>query len=314
MRRLSAAVLAPVLLSGLLAVAGCGQETPAGAGQDPGTSGAAEPPPSQQATATSVELFAAATVLDDGSGPQLCVGAVAASLPPQCGGPLITNWDWSVGGSQAVRGTRWVEYAVVGRFQDDRQSQFRLTRPATPDEEYDGWRPSPPEEPELTTTCPEPEGGWAVLDAGRTTSRSMDATTRAARRLPGFAELWVDQSINPASDSEDDAELERLMNDPRKLILNVRVTGDPAEAEATLRRTWGGALCVTRARHTERELRAVQRELTDVPGMLSSGTGEDRVELSVLYDDGALQRRLDDEYGAGVVEVSSALVPYEGGR
>ena len=35
-----------------------------------------------------------ATVMDTGS-PELCLGPVAESYPPQCGGPALVGWDWA---------------------------------------------------------------------------------------------------------------------------------------------------------------------------------------------------------------------------
>lgn len=295
-------VSAVLLLGVLLGLAAC-----ADAPREPraaGAGGAAdEPEPS--------ELIARATVLEDsGHGPQLCLGGVATSLPPQCGGPDITNWDWeAVGGSEEVRGTRWGDYVVVGTYVDGR---FTLTRPAVPGQEYDGPMPVTPEEDDpFTTPCPAPEGGWKVVDPALTTDDSLERVSRVARRLEGYAGLWWDQSINPASASGSDEGAE-LMNDPAKLVVNVRVTGDPAAAEAELRKVWGGALCVSRAVRTEQELRRIQHRMVELPGFLSSGTGRDVVEVTVIHDDGQLQRRLDEEHGAGVVRVTSALQPHPG--
>ena len=99
------------------------------------------------------------------------------------------------------------------------------------------------------------------------------------------------------------------MNDPTKLVVNVRVVGDPAAAEAELRKVWGGALCVTEARRTEAELRRIQREVAKAPGMMTASSGRDVVDLEVAYDDGSLQQRFDEAYGEGVVRVSSAIFP-----
>jgi hypothetical protein len=92
----------------------------------------------------------------------------------------------------------------------------------------------------------------------------------------------------------------------------VAVTGVTAAAEARLREVWGGALCVSRARHTDAELRRVQEEVARTPGVLSVGTTIDRVNLEVIHDDGTLQRELDATYGAGLVVVASVLRPYAG--
>ncbi|MGI8900946.1 MAG: hypothetical protein ACR2HA_08440 [Nocardioides sp.] len=133
----------------------------------------------------------------------------------------------------------------------------------------------------------------------------MDRVAREAQRLDGFADLWWDQSINESDD-------EMAMNDPTKLIVNVRVVGDTDVAERALREVWGGALCVTEARRTESELRRIQTELTEIPGILSSDAGRDVVNVQVVHDDGSIQRRMDEEYGAGVVRVDSALTSLRG--
>jgi hypothetical protein len=290
-----------LLLGVLVLVAGCGDATGERGARD---SSAADEP---------VELIGSGTVLEEGSQgrPQLCLGGVAASLPPQCGGPEITNWDWSaVEGAEHVGGTRWGEYVVIGTYTDGR---FTLTRPAARPEQYDGPRPDSPEDPDFATPCPPPEGGWRVVDPELTSEGSLEEVARVAQRLPGYADLWWDQSLNPASRSDsDDEATAMLMNDPTKLVVNVRVTGDPAAAEAELRTVWGGALCVTRAAHTAQELRRVQRRLSRQPGMLFSSSGRDAVEVTVVHDDGSLQRRLDEQYGAGLVRVTSALQPYPG--
>jgi hypothetical protein len=101
------------------------------------------------------------------------------------------------------------------------------------------------------------------------------------------------------------------VNDPTKLILNISVTGNVEEAEADLRTTWGGALCVSKAQHTERELAAVQGEISRTPGLLSIGMGRDVVDVGVIWDDGSMQVDYDAKYGAGTVNVRSALQPVD---
>jgi len=122
-----------------------------------------------------------------------------------------------------------------------------------------------------------------------------------ANRLDGFGDLRWDQSIN---DSDD----EFAMSDPARLVVNVRVTGNVRASETALREVWGGALWVTQAKRTQAELSKIQREVNDTPGMLFSDAGRDVVDLHVIHDDGSLQRRMDEEYGAGVIWVDSALV------
>jgi hypothetical protein len=81
-------------------------------------------------------------------------------------------------------------------------------------------------------------------------------------------------------------------------------------AEEKLRDVWSGMLCVTGAERSQAELLDIVNDLTSVPNSLGVGTDvlDNTVNLSVIYDDGALQRELDEKYGEGVVEVDSALV------
>jgi len=298
-----------IVLALMLTLAACGTES-----GDPGTS--SEEPPAAVPTATPSEIPVpdgpvttryAITVLDDGDGAELCLGGQLDSYPPQCGGPKLIGWQWSEheGDYEEASGTRWGEFAVNGTFDGTSLTPTAVV----PADEFDA---PPYEDPtDLTTRCPEPEGGWRVIDPALTTQQSQDDTFRAAQRLAGYAGAWVDQSINPAYDDPDDLEKELAMNDPTKLVINVQVTGDPSAAEAELRKVWGGALCVTTAEHTERELGQIQEQVLDLPGVLGGGAGFDKVDVQVVFDDGSIQAWADQEYGAGVVVVSSALMPAE---
>ncbi|MCJ7780219.1 MAG: hypothetical protein MUQ27_05290 [Acidimicrobiia bacterium] len=53
-----------------------------------------------------------ATIIDSGSGPMLCTGGVADSLPPQCDGPIADGLDLS-GWTEEARGVRWGDRTVV---------------------------------------------------------------------------------------------------------------------------------------------------------------------------------------------------------
>jgi hypothetical protein len=258
------------------------------------------------------ELIARATVLEDRShGPQLCLGGILESLPPQCGGPDLIGWDWdAVAGVEQAGDTRWGEFVVIGTY-DQAAGTFTLTRPAVPAEEYDGSGLPTGRDlgTDLRTPCPAPEGGWRVVDPALTSEDNLSQTIQSAQARPDFGGLWVDQPINPASTDGDTADDERRLNDPTRLIVNVAVTGDPEAAEADLRHTWGGALCVSRAEHTERELRRIQDRMSSLPDFLTSAVANDRVAVTVVWDDGSLQAALDERYGAGVIVVTPALQP-----
>lgn len=72
------------------------------------------------------KLMGRGTVLQKGEElPQLCLGAVAESYPPQCTGPILRNWDWSAANdSTTAAGVTWGSYAVTGRWDG---SEFTLT-------------------------------------------------------------------------------------------------------------------------------------------------------------------------------------------
>ncbi len=58
------------------------------------------------------------TVIDNGSGAELCLTGVAESYPPQCDGPKIAGWDWSAwtGKFEEASGTRWGDFIVTGTY------------------------------------------------------------------------------------------------------------------------------------------------------------------------------------------------------
>ncbi|MBL0887564.1 hypothetical protein [Myceligenerans indicum] len=155
-------------------------------------------------------VTAVATVLQKGDGPpELCLGGVAESLPPQCGGPQSTGWDWDDVESESVRDTTWGEYAVVGTWDGE---TFHLTEPATaPDP-----RAEPPDDP---------------------------------RRDPG----------------------------------------DPGEAGP------------------ERQAQDLLDEVYEPLGGLAGWTENGYVWITVVYDDGSIQRHADRTYGADRIAVVSAL-------
>jgi len=235
------------------------------------------------------------TVLDDGDGPELCT-FVAESFPPQCSGTPMATWKWADHPEHEDRsGTKWGSFSLTGTFDG---TTFAVTE-AIPAALYDPMSEAP--DPEFTTPCEPPAEGWGVVDADLATQEAMDATFNAAATLPGYAGAWIDQP--------DDATGEAGMNDPTKLIVNVAVTEDVAGAEAELRETWGGALCVSEAAYTEAELNDLAMELQKLPGVTTSSAADDVVHIGVLFDDGSLQDWADETYGAGRVEITSTLTP-----
>ena len=108
------AVFALLLAAPLLGACGDeGDTTAHDPGGDPGRSMPAEVP----AARGTVHTRGLATVMDKG-GPELCLGAVAESWPPQCGGPPIEGWDWADhhGVFERQQQIRWGQFLVTGTW------------------------------------------------------------------------------------------------------------------------------------------------------------------------------------------------------
>jgi hypothetical protein len=242
----------------------------------------------------------AAVLENESHGPQLCT-AMADSLPPQCGGPDVAGWKWSAVRFASAAGTKWGSYLLVGRYDG---KTFTLTEPArSPDVQASS--PVTDEGPDFTTPCPQPQGGWKPADRDKATDAAFNAAVAKANADTDFGGLWIDE---PAAALDPTPH-----NDPQRMVLNVTYTGDLDRHEAELRTIWGGALCVSQARHTQAELLRIQQELSGSPGMVSSGadvtTGA--VNLGVLVASESRQRELDARYGTGVVVLQGVLKPLD---
>ncbi len=118
-------VLPPAVLALALLVTACTGDDGSTSASDPaGPAGpgapaaAPEPPSSAPAAPGTVRSANLPTVMDTGGGAELCLGAIAESYPPQCGGPAITNWDWATydGTYDQQDDVRWGTYAVTGTW------------------------------------------------------------------------------------------------------------------------------------------------------------------------------------------------------
>lgn len=256
-----------------------------------------EPGPAPVRVFAPVRVQATATVLErSGGGPQLCLGDVMESLPPQCGGPPIVGWDWAaIEGEQRAGDTTWGEFHVVGDF-DGRM--FTLAGPPGPPQRAAPWV--------STTPCARPAGGWERPDLGRASFAALEATQRAVQGMPGFVGMWLHDPEPPTDGAQD----------MTKVVLNVAFTGDAAGHTAALRERWGGALCVVQRGHSGAELARIQgaaQATVEELGLewTSSGVDERRgvVEIAVLYADAAAQAEVDRRHGAGVVVLTSRLRP-----
>ena len=240
-----------------------------------------------------------ATVIQVGDEqPELCLGGVAASNPPQCGGPPIEGWDWDeVDGEESGEGISgsdaegehvvFGDYHVTGRYDGE---AFTVVDAGPP-------RDDPEDDPEgdpFATPCPEPPGGWRVVDRDLPHDDVAPFGNAASRKQPDFAGEWVDYG------------------DRGVVILNVAFTGSLARHERELREVWGGALCVSRRDHSYRELERVRRTL---PGELgfetlwsSTDESEGKVAFGVILLDESTRSTIEERYGE-LLEVEERLQP-----
>lgn len=118
---------------GTLLVSGCA--TPAASVGDPTGTNAPLP--------VAGELQGQGMVLQkEAEPPQLCLGSIAESYPPQCSGPALANWDWSkVDDEETASGYTWGSYAVAGTWDG---VHFTQTKDPVPLSLYDPPGPTRP--------------------------------------------------------------------------------------------------------------------------------------------------------------------------
>ncbi len=234
-------------------------------------------------------------VLDSGTGPELCAGGVATSMPPQCHGPAVHGFDWASVDHDAAGDVRWGTYHLLGTWDG---TSFSLTgQPGAP-------RPAEDHSPvDFSPPCPEPEGGWPTATV---TFEQWQAFRTALQEPADFASTWVDQRTNVA--------------DPGRDVVTVAYTGDPEAHRAALEAIWPGPLCVVQVPHTLRELQVIGEEMSNQAtadelgvSLVSSSIDEVHgvVELRVMVAEPEVQSLLDERYGTGVVRLEGAMRPVE---
>jgi hypothetical protein len=248
---------------------------------------------------------ATGTVLQNQAhGPELCQ-MVADSLPPQCSGIPIAGWDWAkVDNEESRNGTTWGTYRVVGSYDGD---TLTLTQPpVVPDRSTDVLK-SPPK---FTTPCEAPPGGWTVRDRTHFSIGAYNALHALAQSQPDYAGAWVDNAT--------------LVDGKKPFfpeqVITFTFTGNLDAHRTQLEAAWGGPLCVAQQSHSERELSGIQTALQGSEGralgLQVQGSGIDsfnnRIDADVIVATPALQRAVDEKYGAGVVQLNAFLHPVGG--
>lgn len=284
----------PIVVFALLTLAACA-ERPVGPGSGGGTPG--DPSPDEPVTYETNGF-----VLDDGSGPVLCVGGVMESLPPQCDGIPLIGWDWdAVDGEEAAQGASWGSFTVTGTYDG---TTFTVEGAGSP-QPY-------PDRGSIGTPCPEPAGGWtsaeASPDLANATDDDMLVMMHAAEDEPDFAGFWIDYVEEPVGED---------VVEPGGIIANVAFTGDLDRHVAQIRQMWGGPLCMVEFERTYHELRRIQdgfaADIGNELGLQTTWSSGDvtrnRVEIGVVVATEEARRAVDERYGEGAVLLVPALTP-----
>ncbi|MDQ4055206.1 MAG: hypothetical protein M3237_21265 [Actinomycetota bacterium] len=177
----------------ILAVTACSED--GDSADDPvGAPGANGPMPTEPVAADGdVTTRLPATVMDTGS-PELCLGPVAESYPPQCGGPPLQGWDWAAyeGDYDQQGDVRWGLFYVTGTWDG---TTFTVSSAEPVDEVVptDTEPPPPPDEPRSTDEL------GRIADEVRTLGGAVGGyadDTRVLVDVPyddGSLQAWVDE-------------------------------------------------------------------------------------------------------------------------
>ena len=281
----------------LILAAACGEAPSGRAGGGPTPS--PEPEASRTGPDASPQKYrATATVLQDEKDdrPEFCLGGVATSLPPQCGGPPLEGWDWAAVPDEETRsGVTWGDYEVTGTYDGETFTVLDVGPPRWSSSENDP----------IENACEEPPGGWERPNPNMDSRSDLERAIGKARREADFAGAWVGYIGEPSDLAPDD-----------EIILDLAFTGDLDMHEREVREDWGGPLCLAQRERTLDELLEIQRELHEIGPeldleILGSSASETRnvVELEVILFHPDTQRKVDERYGAGIVELRARLQP-----
>ena len=243
------------LTAGVIALAGCGSASDA-----PGASATDDDPgrPLVRIVESGEELVAHGILMQTQPGRvEICVGAVAESYPPQCGGPvLLGDFSWEDVTPERSGTTTWTTdplYAVGTYDPDDGEDpSFTLTQAVSVDPPP-GYAVPSPQEPGFPQLCEDPYRDGVD---GPPEQAEQDALGAALEELDGYVTSWVSDGSH---------------------LYNVVVTGEADDAHGRLREVWSGGLCVVqRDLPTQEQLRAAQEALSarfEELRLISSGSG-----------------------------------------
>jgi hypothetical protein len=241
---------------------------------------------------TDTEYETTTTILESSAhGPELCLGGVLTSLPPQCGGMPITNWDWdAVDDEESLHGTTWVDAYVRGTSDG---KIFSLTRPPGRP------RRSREDTSRFDPACARPDA-VDTSDGGAAWEEASQRDGGTFSDIPGLIAIWV---------------TDRPRDDPPVFVANLVVRpGRAADVRTRVRRHYRGALCIVeRDQRTIDQLEADFARIDDIltatflTADIDERTGVIRVELAIV--DERSQREVDEAFGKGVVVLTGQLEP-----
>jgi hypothetical protein len=130
------------------------------------------------------------TVIDQDAGPELCLGPVAESYPPQCKGLPVEGWDWvgHRGDFDDAAGVRFGTFAVTGGF----DGTTLTYESAVPGALYD---PTPRPEP-------------ASSAAEQHSAAELEGIGRELQELPGALSTMAGENLVVVDVVHDDGSLQ----------------------------------------------------------------------------------------------------------
>lgn len=283
-----------------MALAGCGsaQNSPSAGTPNPSSSN----PPGSTDVKLSDEVVAHGMLMQvNATAPvQLCVGAVAESYPPQCGGPTVVGQvDWDAVKTERASGVTWSagEVWAIGRFapQTGKAGTFTLTQPIQQKPPAGIAQPSPGQ-PDFPQLCEDPYAGGGSKSVGGPEA-DTNALTAALPTLDGYVSSWVSDGSS---------------------LFNVLVTGDAAAAQRELRKVWKGGLCVEqRDLPTEADMTAAQdavgKQSKDLGLLTVGGDSLGTLGVEATFVDAATRARILEIVRPWLtpdqVRISSAIQP-----
>lgn len=138
------------------------------------------------------------TVMDSDGSPELCLGPVAESWPPQCGGPTIEGWDWSEhqGAYEKSMAIRWGQFLVTGDWDGTRFTYRSAIAAAV----YDPMAQPEPTYPSPAVQHSRPELEQIASEVGKDLPGAQGAYVHDGQVLAdvvyddGSLQAWVDQT------------------------------------------------------------------------------------------------------------------------